>query len=132
LVIRSLQQAKVAEAGLQARMEKAQAALEALNDHRQGKTHFREEIELLRQAAEAIVKKYRVEGLLNLSYEEVKEKHPLRRYGKRLAGTREEREARLCVKVDQGAMNKAKRRLGMSECMPLINLLNNSPSPGQF
>lgn len=111
LVIRSPQQARVARAGLEGRMEKAQAALEALNDHRQGKIHFRE-IEPLRQAAEAIIKKYRMEGLLNLSYEEVKEKHPLRRYGKRPASTRMELEARLCVEVDQEAVNKAKRLHG--------------------
>lgn len=111
LIIRSLQYAKVAEVGLQARMERAQADLEALNEHKQGKTHFRE-IEPLRQAAEAIVKKHRVEGLLNLSYEAVKEERALRRYGNRPAATRVEREARLCVEVDQEAVNKARRDLG--------------------
>ncbi|MCL0080236.1 transposase, partial [Dehalococcoidia bacterium] len=111
LVIRSLQQAKMAEAGLQARMTKAQAALEALNERKPGKPRFRE-LEPLRQAGEAIVKRHRLEGLLNLSYEEQIKERPLQRYGKRPAGIRVEREVRLHIEVDEEAVNKARRRFG--------------------
>ncbi|MFW0860083.1 MAG: IS1634 family transposase [Dehalococcoidia bacterium] len=111
LVIRSLQQTKVAEAGLQARMERAQAALEALNERKPGRTRFRE-VEPLRQAAEAIVKKHRLEGLLNLSYEEVIKERWLQRYGKRPAGIRVDREVRLHIEVDEEAVNKARRCFG--------------------
>ena len=111
LVIRSLEQARVAEMGLQARMKNARAALEVLNERKPGRTHFRD-VEPLRQAAEAIVKRHRLEGLLNLSYEEQIKEHPLRRYGKRPAGMRVEREVRLHIEVDEEAVNKARRRFG--------------------
>jgi len=111
LVICSLQQAKVAEAGLQARMKRAQTALETLNERKPGRTHFRD-VDPLRQAAEAIVKKHRLEGLLNLSYEEVVKERWLQRYGKRPAGVRVEREVRLHIEVNEEAVNKTRRRFG--------------------
>jgi hypothetical protein len=69
-----------------------------LNERKQGKNF--QGVEELRQAAEAIVKKRRVEGLLNLSYEEITEERWLRRYGDRPAGVRVEQKVRLNVEVD--------------------------------
>jgi len=73
LVIRFLQHAKRAEAGLQRRIENAKKALSALNGHKQGKIHFRE-VEPLREAAE--VKKHGVDGLLRLEYDEIIDERP--------------------------------------------------------
>jgi len=111
LVIRSLQQAKISEVGLRTRIEKAKAKLEALNEHRQGKERF-EEVEELRQAAEAIVKKYRVERMLNLSYEEVIKERMVRRYRGRPAGIRVEKEIRLRVEINEEEVKEAIKRLG--------------------
>jgi transposase len=62
-------QTKAAQSALQERLSQAKAALEALNERKQGKRHF-SQIETLRQAAEEIIRQSRVEGLLNLSYSE--------------------------------------------------------------
>jgi len=69
LFVRSFMQTKAAQSALQERLSQAKAALEALNERKQGKRHF-SQIETLRQAAEEIIRQSRVEGLLNLSYSE--------------------------------------------------------------
>jgi transposase len=61
LVIRSLRHARASEAALQTRLTKAQAALEALNEHKQGKRRLTN-LEALRQAAEKIIQHYQVGG----------------------------------------------------------------------
>jgi len=82
LVIRSLQQAKAATAGLHARLDKAQTALEALNERGKGKQRFTE-VAALQQAAEAILQQYHVLGLLSLSYHQDVKERQVRRYGDR-------------------------------------------------
>jgi len=111
LVIRSLQHAKRAEAGLQRRIENVKKALSALNEHKQGKTHFRE-VEPLREAAEGILKKHGVDGLLRLEYDEIIDERPLRRYGGRPAGVRVLRDAHLRFEVDEEAVNEVRKRIG--------------------
>lgn len=69
LVMRSPKGAQAQEKALRARLARAQAALEALNQRKRGKRRFSDR-EGLRQAAEAIVLRYSVEGLLRLEYEE--------------------------------------------------------------
>lgn len=111
LVIRSLQQARAATAALQARLEKAQTALQALNERRKGKQRFTE-VDALRQAAEAMIERYRVAGLLQVSYsEEVKERW-IRGYGKRPAEMRMERTVWCQVSRDEEAIPKAIAGLG--------------------
>lgn len=111
LVIRSLQSAKAATLALQARLEKAQVALETLNERRKGKECFTEE-EPLRQAAAAILKREQVEGLLQVTYlEEVQERH-VRRYKERPAETRVERTFLCQVRRDEPAVQAAIARLG--------------------
>jgi transposase len=90
LVIRSLHLAQAATAALEARLAKAQTALAALNERRQGKRRFTQ-VEPLRQAAETLVAQYRVEGLLQLSYQEEAQEHRVRRYGDHPAETRIDR-----------------------------------------
>ena len=111
LVVRSLKQARKAEKALCNRLAKAQAALTALNKRGRGRKHFTE-VEALRQAAEAIMAKYRVQGLLRLGYREIVHERPVRRYRDRPATVRIEREVQVTVEVDAAAVEEAVRRLG--------------------
>jgi hypothetical protein len=67
LVVRSLRQAQAAEAALRARVAKAMAQIEALNQRGRGKKRF-EEVSALRQAVVTIVQRYGVEALLWLRF----------------------------------------------------------------
>ncbi len=111
LVLRSLSQAQAAEAALRARLTKAQSALAALNEKGRGKKRFTE-VETLRQAAEALVEQYGVQGLLRLSYKEEVRERPVRPYRGQPARVHQEREVRVTVVVDEEALEKAIRRLG--------------------
>lgn len=111
LVVRSLKLARKAEKALRARLAKAQAALAALNERGRGRKRFTA-VEDLRQAAEAIVAKYEVQGLLRLDYQETIHERPVRRYRDRPAAVRIEREVRVTVEVDEAAVEEAVRRLG--------------------
>jgi transposase len=111
LVIRSLRHARAAEAALRTRLTKAQAALEALNERKQGKRRLAD-LEALRQAAEKTIQHYEVEGLLNLSCNESVEEHQVRQHKERPAETRFERRLSLQVSRDEAAIQKAIARLG--------------------
>ena len=63
LVVRSVRHAQAAEAALRARVAKAMAQIEALNQRGRGKKRF-ETVSALRQAVVAIVQRYGVEDLL--------------------------------------------------------------------
>src|SRR5437870_5244333 len=63
LVVRSVRQAHAAEAALRARMAKALAQIETLNQRGRGKKRF-ETVSALRQAVVAIVQRYGVEHLV--------------------------------------------------------------------
>ena len=62
LVVRSVRHAQAAEAALRARVAKAMAQIEALNQRGRGKKRF-ETVSALRQAVVAIVQRYGVEDL---------------------------------------------------------------------
>jgi len=111
LVVRSLAHAKSAEAGLRSRLEKAQSAIEALNERKRGKERLTG-AESLRQAAEAIIERQAVAGLLVLQIaEQVQEQH-VRKYGARPAETRIQRQVSVAVQRDESAIQQAIRRLG--------------------
>ncbi len=111
LIVRSLKQAHAAETTLRDRLMKAQKALEALNERGRGKRRFPDR-DTLRQAAEAVVAQYGVQGLVCMDYEEEVRERPVRRCGGRSARLIQEREVRLTVAVDDQALAKAIRRLG--------------------
>ena len=111
LVIRSLAQARTAELALRARLAQAQTALAALQIRRQGKPRCTE-LPAVREAAEAILARYRVQGLLRLHYEEHVCERPVRRYGLRPATVRIEREVRVTAVIDHDAVTAAVQRLG--------------------
>jgi len=111
LVIRSLAHAKAAEAALYGRLQKAQTAIEALTERKQGKEPFTA-AETLRQAVETLLKQHEVKGLLQFQItEQVQEQH-VRKYGDRPAETRIERQLAIVVQRDDAALQEAIRRLG--------------------
>jgi transposase len=111
LIVRSIKLAEAAKASLQGRLTQAQAALEQLSEHKQGKRHYRDPDSLC-QAAHAILKHHGVEGLLRLQIEEQVEERALRAYGNRPASVRVERTVRLHTEVDEVAVAAAMRPLG--------------------
>ncbi len=111
LVIRSLAQAQAAETALHRRLQKAQQAIEALNERKQGKRRFTD-VEMLRQATEALIQQHQVEGLLEAQYsEQVQERH-VRKYKERPAETRIERQVSVAVQWNERAVQEAIRSLG--------------------
>ena len=111
LVVRSLRQAETGAAALQERLTKAQAAILALNARRRGKPRLRD-LPSLHQAVEAIVARFRVADLLQVTCHEQMQARPLRRYRDRPAGQQLDREVSVSVAVDQEAVTLAERRLG--------------------
>jgi transposase len=111
LVVRSRQLARAGEVALRARLTKAQAALAALNERRRGKKRFAEQL-ALQEAAETILRQYRVQGLLAVRYTERVQERPLRRYGSRPATVRVERAVRVTAVLDRRAVAAAIDRLG--------------------
>src|SRR6266699_920246 len=111
LIVRSIQLAKAATEALHARLVKAQAALDHLNEHKQGKKRY-DDSPSLQQAAQALLKQHRVEGLLKVTIAEQVEERWVRAYGNRPAAVRVERGVRLYTAVDAHAVEEAIRRLG--------------------
>ena len=111
LVTRSLAQARAGETALRARLAQAQTALASLTTRRQGKPRCTE-LTTVREAAEAVLARYRVQGLLRLHYEEHVDERPVRRYGARPAPVRVEREGQVTAAVNQAAVTAAVQRLG--------------------
>jgi len=114
LVVRSLTLAYTQQAALQQRLADAQAELALLNQHerKRGKKSL-PQVSEVRQVAEAIVHRYRVDGLLEIAYHErIINERPVRRYRERAAGTRVEREVSLSVQVNAEALALAKSCLG--------------------
>jgi transposase len=111
LMIRSLAHAKAAEAALHGRLQKAQTAIEALTERKQGKEPITT-VETLRQTVEMLLKQYQVEGLLQFQITEQVQEHHVRKYKDRPAETRIERQLTIGVQRNEIAMQEAIRRLG--------------------
>jgi transposase len=111
LVIRSQPLAQAGERALRIRLAKAQAAIAALNERRQGKRRCTA-LPALQEAVTAIVARYHVQGLLQVRYEEQIHQRPVRRYGDRPATVRVEQERHVTASVDQEAVAAAVRQLG--------------------
>jgi transposase len=114
LVVRSLPLAHKHQAALQERLAKAQAELAQLNqrERKRGKKVLRQVSEM-REMAEAIVHRYRVDGLLDVQYHEhIVSEQPVRRYRERAAGMRLQREISLSVQVNVEAVEEAMACLG--------------------
>src|SRR6266704_3160294 len=111
LIVRSHKLATAATAALHARLAKAQAELEGLNEHKQGKKRYADG-PVLQQAAQAILKQHQVDGLVQVSIEEQVQERPVRAYGDRPAAVRVQRTPSLHATVDEPEVARAARRLG--------------------
>jgi transposase len=126
LVIRSLSFARKAVRGLHTRLAHAQAALAALTERKRGKKVWHD-VDELRQAAEAILVRRNVVGLLHLDVQQVIHERPLRAYGQRPAMIRVEKELSLQVTVDEQAVQTTERTLGWrvyatNQCLKRLSL----------
>jgi len=111
LIVRSVRHAQAAEAALRARVAKAMAQIEALNQRGRGKKRV-EERSPLRQAVVAMVQRYGVENLIWFRLTQHATPRPVRAYRGRPARIEEKRHATVEVCVDEVAVEAAVRRLG--------------------
>jgi transposase len=109
-LVRSLAYAAAQQKQLDKRLQKAQEQLEQLNERKQGKKRLtaRE----LQAAAEAIVTKQRVQGMLKPQVRTSTHRKKVRAYGDRPAHVLKEKEHRLEVSRDDEVIEKAKREMG--------------------
>jgi len=125
LIVRSHKLAQAATQALHARLAKAQAELEGLNEHKQGKKRYADGA-ALQQAAQAILKQHRVDGLAQVRIEEQVEERAVRAYGDRPASMRVEHTLRLHMTIDELEVARAVRRLGWRV------YVTNHPAEGLF
>lgn len=111
LVVRSRQLVRAGEAALRARLAKAQTAVAARNDRGRGKPRFTEHA-VLQAAVEAILTRYRVQGLLAVHDTDHVQERPRRRDGSRPPTVRVERDVQVTAVVDRHAVAGAIRQLG--------------------
>jgi transposase len=111
LVVRSVRHAHAAEAALRARVAKAMAQMEALNQRGRGQKRC-ETMAALRQAVVAIVQRYGVENLVWFRVTPHVTPRPVRAYRGRPARVEHDRHATVEVCVDEAAVEAAVRRLG--------------------
>jgi len=110
-VVRSVRQAQAAEQALRARVAKAMAQIEALNQRGRGKKRF-EAVSAIRQAVVAIVQRYGVEEFLWLRSSQHATPRTVQASRDRPARIEEDRQATVEVRVDEAALEAAVRRLG--------------------
>jgi transposase len=111
LLVRSLAEARRAEAALRARLRRAQETLAALTMPGRGKRRWQtaEEVE---QAAAAVLAQHEVAGLLAVQITTQTHTRRVRAYGARPARTVEHATFHVQVTVDEAALAAAVRRLG--------------------
>ena len=112
LVVYSPSLANSARRGLEGRLQRAAAALEALTPPRGRGRRQWDDREALEEAVRAILRQHRVEGLLEVSYRCEVERRTVRGYASRPA--RVEERVRYVVQVQRNAaaIRTARRRLG--------------------
>jgi transposase len=111
LVIRSVRHAQAAEAALRARVAKALAQIEALNQRGRGKKRF-ETVSAFRQAVVAIGQRYGVENLLWFRLTPHVTSRAVRAYRGQPARVDYDRHATVEVRVDEAALEATIGRLG--------------------
>jgi transposase len=111
LVVRSVRQAQAAEAALRARVAKAMAQIEALNQRGRGKKRL-ETVSAFRQAVVAIVQRYNVEDLLWFRLTQHNIPRPVRAYRGQPARVDPDRHVTVEVRVDEAALEATIHRLG--------------------
>ena len=111
LLVQSMASTRSAQAHLQERLQQAQHALQELTARRQGKPRLttREEVE---EAIQAVHKRFRVEGLLQVQIQEHVHERPVRAYRGRLSGVRRDLTFTLTWAREETAIAKAMSELG--------------------
>jgi transposase len=110
-VVRSVRQAQAAEAALRARVAKALAQIEALNQRGRGRTRF-ETVSAFRQAVVAIVQRYGVAHLVWFRWTPPITTRSVRAYRGQPARVEYDRDTTVEVCVDAAALEATIRRLG--------------------
>jgi transposase len=111
LVVRSIRQAQAAQAALRARVAKAIAQIETLNQRGRGKKRF-ETVSALRQAVVATVQRYGVEDLVWFRLTPHVTSRPVRAYRGQPARVDYDHHATVEVHVDEAALAVTMGRLG--------------------
>jgi transposase len=111
LVVRSIRQAQAAQAALRARVAKAIAQIETLNQRGRGKKRF-ETVSALRQAVVATVQRYGVEDLVWFRLTPHVTSRPVRAYRGQPARVDYDHHATVEVHVDEAALAATMGRLG--------------------
>src|SRR3989441_743739 len=111
LMVRSVRHAQAAEAALRARVAKAMAQIEALNQRGRGKKRVAE-VSAFRQAVVAIVQRYGVEHLLWFRLNQYDTPRLVRAYRGQPARVDHDHHATVEVRVDEAALETTMRRLG--------------------
>lgn len=111
LLVQSLGAAHAAEASLQERLHKAQQALQGLTARRQGKARLSERTQV-EEAIQALLKQFRVQGLLQVQIQEQERLYPVRAYQGRLAEVRRDLTFSLFIQRDEAAIAEAISHLG--------------------
>lgn len=110
-MVRALAAARTAEAALRTRVDQVQAALATLTTRRQGKPR-RDDVARVTQAAAALVARYRVAGIVQVTVCAHVQERAVRAYGTRSATVRTTRQITVHTGVDAGALAQAISLLG--------------------
>src|SRR5258708_2529102 len=111
LLVQSMAAAHAAQASLQERLQKAQQALTELAVRRQGKPRLTERTQV-EAAIKAVLKQFRVEGLLQVQIQEHVHLRPVRTYRGRLSGERRDLTFTLTSSREETAIVRATDQLG--------------------
>jgi transposase len=111
LLVQSRAATQAAQARLQERWQKAQQALAELVVRRQGKPRLTERMQV-EEAIKAVLKQFRVEGLLQVQILEHVQERAVRAYRGRVSGMRRELTFTLTVEREETAIAKAMSQLG--------------------
>ncbi len=111
LLLRSVAQAQTQETALRARVARAQQAITDLTVRRRGKPRLAT-VEAVQQAAAALVTRYGVEGVLQVTVMEQVHERAVRAYAGRPAQVRQTRTLHAQAVVDTDALETAVQRLG--------------------
>lgn len=111
LLVQSRAATQAAQASLQQRLQKARQALAELVVRRQGKPRLSERIQV-EEAIKAVLKQFRVEGLLQVHIREHVRERAVRAYRGRVSEMRRERTFTLTVEREETAIARAMGQLG--------------------
>ena len=111
LLVQSMAAAQAAQATLQERLQKAHQALAELTSRRQGKSRLTERAEI-EEAIKAVLKQFRVEGLVQVQILEHIHERPVRAYRGRLPGVRRDLSFTLTSAQEETAIARAMSQLG--------------------